>query len=383
MAESVAAFALAGNILQFTEFATKFTNKCISIHRSAGGVSNELRKLHDLVTRQQNTSRGLHLSEAERTKLLPEHSEVLQVSDQCSKKFSEIRGTLDGIGLKGNKTTWGTVTTEFKATWNEKKIEDLRSDVMLFGQGLQTALLYSLRDLAIKSEEQQKIVLEKLGIIQEGVGNRIFSSPDEIEEGEETSWDGPGDAVIAFVTRTIGAKPGERKASAQRLRDGIVQRILSTPESKVHLGAVDPLPADLSNTRQEELHAAFLASLVYNVMEDRHLRITKAHKDIFQWLFESPSEDTTAWANFKEWLESDASLYWITGKAGSGKSTLMKFICDEKDTEPPSTATQGRCYPHLLNWAKDRPLIIASFYFWASGSEMESSPKGLFMSLIS
>ncbi|KAK1579156.1 uncharacterized protein LY79DRAFT_672684 [Colletotrichum navitas] len=141
LCESVAAFALAGNILQFAEFATKFANKCIKIHRSGGGAPNELREPYDFVTRQQTTSRGLHQSEAERTKLLPEHSEVLQVSDQCSKKFSEIRGTLDDIVLKGNKIAWGTATTAFKATWNEKKIVDLRSDVMLFSQGLQTALL--------------------------------------------------------------------------------------------------------------------------------------------------------------------------------------------------------------------------------------------------
>ncbi|KAK2006326.1 hypothetical protein LZ32DRAFT_570436 [Colletotrichum eremochloae] len=392
MAESIAAFALAGNILQFTEFAAKFANKCIEIHRAGGSAPDELREIHDFVTRQQTTSQRLHISEAERAKLLPEHTEVLHVSDQCSKKFSEILGTLDRIGLKGNKTTWGTVTAAFKATWNEKKIEGLRSDFMLFNQGLQTALLRSLRDFAINSEAQQKIILGKLDSIQEGAENHTSSSSSDNTEGVgETFWDKPGDAVIAFVTRTIDAKSGERLSSAHRLRDAIIRRILSTPESTVPLVGGEPLTAELPNTRQEELQAAFLASFVYNVMDDRHTRITKAHEDTFRWLFQRPSEDTTKWANFKEWLESDASLYWITGKAGSGKSTLMKFICDAEsppqiqegeDNAPPSTATQGRCYPHLLKWAKDRPLIIASFYFWASGSDMESSPMGLCQSLV-
>ncbi|KAK1959648.1 hypothetical protein LY78DRAFT_685756 [Colletotrichum sublineola] len=390
MAESIAAFALAGNILQFTEFAAKFANKCIEIHRAGGSAPDELRELHDFVTRQQTTSQRLHISEAERTKLLPEHTEVLRVSDQCSKKFSEILGTLDRIGLKGNKTAWGTVTAAFKATWNEKKIEGLRSDVMLFNQGLQTALLRSLRDFAIKSEAQQKAILGKLDSIQDGAENHTSSSSSDNIEGGETSWDKPGDAMIAFVTRTINAKSGERLSSAHRLRDAIIRRILSTPESTVHLVGGEPLTAESPNGRQEELQAAFLASFVYNVMDDRHTRITKAHEDTFRWLFQCPSENTTKWANFKDWLESDASLYWITGKAGSGKSTLMKFICDAEippqiqveDNASPSTATQGRCYPHLLNWAKDRPLIIASFYFWASGSDMESSPMGLCQSLV-
>ncbi|KAK2021271.1 hypothetical protein LX32DRAFT_668742 [Colletotrichum zoysiae] len=380
MAE-VAAFALAGNILQFTEFATKFANRCVKFHRAGGSAFQELRELHDFVAHQQTTSQRLHLSEAERTTLLPEHAEVLHVSDQCSKKFSEIRGTLDRIGFKDNKTAWGTVAAAFKATWNEKKIEDLRNDVMLFSQGLQTALLRSLRDFATKSEAQQKAMLEKLDIIQEGVGHRTFSSADNIEGGGGTSWDEPGDAVIAFVTRTIDAEPGERLASAQRLRDGIIRRILSTPESTVHYVAEDSLETDSPNTRHEELQAAFLASFVYNVMDDRHQRITKAHEDTFRWLFQRPTEATAKWANFIDWLESDASLYWITGKAGSGKSTLMKFIFDGENNKPLSPASQGRCYQHLLNWSKDRPLIIASFYFWASGTEMESSPTGLYMSL--
>ncbi|KAK2060200.1 hypothetical protein LY76DRAFT_625342 [Colletotrichum caudatum] len=382
MLEGVAALALAGNIVQFIEFATKFAKKCDEIHQAGGSAPHELRQLRDFVAHQQaRLSQQPHLSKDQRATLLQEHNEVLHVSDQCSKKFSEIRETLDRIGLNANMTAWRTVITAFKATWNERKIEGLKNDAVLFTQGLHTIVLRSLRDFATRSEAQQKIVLEKLDIIQEGVENHTFSLADHVERGGESSWDEPGDAVIAFVTRAIDAEPGERLASAQRLRDGIIRRILSTPESAVHSVAADTLVTDFSNTRQEKLQAAFLASFVYNAMDDRHLRITKAHEHTFRWLFGCPSEETNRWANFQKWLESDESLYWITGKAGSGKSTLMKFICDGEDDEHPPTATRGRCYPHLSTWANDRPLIIASFYFWASGTEMESSPTGLYMSL--
>ncbi|GKT94312.1 hypothetical protein Ct61P_12162 [Colletotrichum tofieldiae] len=391
MAEAVAAFALAGNVLQFTEFATKFIDKCVKIQRAGGSAPDELRELRDIVARQQAASQRLHVSETARTTLSSKNTEILHVSDQCSKKFSEIQGILNRIGLRDNKTTWGTVTTAFKTTWNQKKIEDLRSDVMLFSQGLQTALLHSLWDLATKSEEQQNEILLKLGVIQENTGKLHHSSPDNAEDDDEISWDEPGDAVIAYVTRTLDVQSGERLASAQRLRDGILRRILSTPGSTVHLAAGDYPTTDLSDPRQEELQAAFLASLVYDVMDDRHSRIIEAHEKTFRWLFQPPSEDTAKWANFKEWLESDASLYWITGKPGSGKSTLMKFVCDAEDSAPieageenasSSAVAQGRCYAHLSNWAKRQPLVVVSFYFWASGSEMESSPKGLYMSLI-
>jgi ABC-type thiamine transport system ATPase subunit len=54
-------------------------------------------------------------------------------------------------------------------------------------------------------------------------------------------------------------------------------------------------------------------------MDNREERILEAHEKTFRWIFkDSP---------FKHWLESKtgSNLFWISGKAGSGKSTLMKL----------------------------------------------------------
>ncbi len=52
-----------------------------------------------------------------------------------------------------------------------------------------------------------------------------------------------------------------------------------------------------------------------------------AYQKTFQWIFRSTSE-STAWDNFTSYLSrTDINTpYFINGKAGSGKSTLMKFI---------------------------------------------------------
>ena len=125
-------------------------------------------------------------------------------------------------------------------------------------------------------------------------------------------------------------------------------------------------------------HRALLASLSYDLMKDREGRISEAHESTFQWLFTDTHEGN--WTNFKEWLESGDSLYWITGKPGSGKSTLMKYICS------PITSTKEdhvpRCQEYLTAWSGDKQLIIATFYFWSSGIEMQTTGKGLLMSLL-
>ncbi|KAG4262773.1 hypothetical protein FPRO03_10136 [Fusarium proliferatum] len=75
------------------------------------------------------------------------------------------------------------------------------------------------------------------------------------------------------------------------------------------------------------------------------------------------------WDSFINWLQSDLPVYWITGKPGSGKSTLMKFLISDSRTRAA-----------LKEWNKD-PIIIAHF-FWKPGSMMQHSFKGLLCSLL-
>ncbi|KAH7233732.1 hypothetical protein IWW34DRAFT_906212 [Fusarium oxysporum f. sp. albedinis] len=75
------------------------------------------------------------------------------------------------------------------------------------------------------------------------------------------------------------------------------------------------------------------------------------------------------WDNFIDWLKSDRSVYWISGKPGSGKSTLMKFLIS--DSRTPDA---------LKEWNKDA--IIIAHFFWKPGSMMQHSFKGLLCSLL-
>lgn len=75
--------------------------------------------------------------------------------------------------------------------------------------------------------------------------------------------------------------------------------------------------------------------------------------------------------SFLEWLGSGDGIYHISGKAGSGKSTLVKFLCQN-----PSLMSE------LEGWAKDKKLVFANFFFWASGDMQQRSLEGLYRSLL-
>ncbi|KAF1971755.1 hypothetical protein BU23DRAFT_581283 [Bimuria novae-zelandiae CBS 107.79] len=87
-----------------------------------------------------------------------------------------------------------------------------------------------------------------------------------------------------------------------------------------------------------------------------------------EWIFDRQK------TSFGSWLESEEptdGIFYITGKAGSGKSTLMKFIAED-----------SRTMESLEKWTGDSDLHQPSYYFWNQGTEMQKSGVGLFQSLL-
>lgn len=167
-------------------------------------------------------------------------------------------------------------------------------------------------------------------------------------------------------------------------------------EAEIGYRGSDPGLINLSSPDLERVQSLYVASLQYDGMVDRQHRIAKAHESTFRWVIEGEESlddplPTCTWSDFRTWLESSEQLYWITGKAGSGKSTLMKFLCSptpettdgaQPGSEPNGVHEQCRCHPHLTHWSYPKKLIILSFYFWNSGFEIQMTQAGLFRTLL-
>ncbi len=72
-----------------------------------------------------------------------------------------------------------------------------------------------------------------------------------------------------------------------------------------------------------------------------------------------------------DWLRTGKGIYWVSGKAGSGKSTLMKYLHNHKET---ATA--------LRSWAGNKNLVTAGHFFWYAGTDMQKSQQGLLQTLL-
>ena len=116
-----------------------------------------------------------------------------------------------------------------------------------------------------------------------------------------------------------------------------------------------------------------LKSLHYKTIKTRQVNVKEAHAETFEWIFNDPEDPVKPRTRFKEWIQSESKngIYWISGKAGSGKSTLMKFLNNH-----PVTLSM------LESWSGGEKLVIASHFFWSSGNVMQKSQEGLLQSLL-
>ena len=101
--------------------------------------------------------------------------------------------------------------------------------------------------------------------------------------------------------------------------------------------------------------------------QSRLSQITGAFAGTFSWIF-SEELQFTAWLS--DSLEDESSIFWIQGKPGSGKSTLMKYIFENDKTLK------------LLKSNMDGEWIKISFFAYDRGSSVQKSIEGLLQEMI-
>jgi hypothetical protein len=100
-----------------------------------------------------------------------------------------------------------------------------------------------------------------------------------------------------------------------------------------------------------------LDELRFEGMSHRYTSVRKAHTGTFEWAFSNQLSD---------WLRSDDTLFWVTGKPGSGKSTLMKRLVGDPRTSQ-----------LLCEWSGAEEPVVASYFYWIKGTELQRSDMGL------
>jgi energy-coupling factor transporter ATP-binding protein EcfA2 len=124
------------------------------------------------------------------------------------------------------------------------------------------------------------------------------------------------------------------------------------------------------HTRDKEL---LLESLNSGSPFTRVNNIGEVHEGTFEWIFNLRSLPAVP---FITWLQEGKGFFWIKGKPGSGKSTMIKFLAGLADPNEPTLQ-------YLQSWAAPQYPCIISFYFWLpDASKIQNSFRGFCCSLL-
>jgi len=119
-----------------------------------------------------------------------------------------------------------------------------------------------------------------------------------------------------------------------------------------------------NEAKEAQKRLAIIDSLRFPDMSLRKDAIRPTYRKTFEWIFDTNH-------SFRSWLQYGTGIFWISGQAGSGKSTLMKFISDHAST-----------HSMLETWASPFVSHSLDFYFWYTGSQLQKSQEGLLRSIL-
>ncbi|KAI6765579.1 hypothetical protein HG530_006649 [Fusarium avenaceum] len=342
--DPVTAVGLASAIISFVPLGINLLKNAREIRDSVDD-SLERNQTRKAVTEEMQAV-SQRLRPTDQTRIAPEQKGLHDLALKCHELSQQILKLLDKIKPKP-QSSFGTYRSAFRAWSKESEIKDLEKRL----DDCRSQLALGLVDL---SNQNTTAYCEKLLSIAQNDASRLEELHGHIETLKKGVEVGQiGTEVCDQVRRLLGLQEDALAAIYQ-------QRILR--------------------------------SMRFDGMHERDDRVHLPHESTFEWLLEdnepadqeksqpalntAEKEEVIAAklklrTTFLSWLSSSEGIFHISGKLGSGKSTLMKLLYTH-----PQTRTQ------LQKWAGSDYLLISRFFFWKPGPELQKSLDGLCRSLL-
>ncbi|KAK6822022.1 hypothetical protein PG987_014847 [Apiospora arundinis] len=336
--EAVAAFGLATSVFTFVEFAAKLLKGVKEVYST--GSLPELDRMQNGTVELQRFVKQL----TDPTGLAAAGSvnELDRLAKECAALASQMIDILGKIYTSGHKSSWHNKAL---IPWKARR------------------KLGELAFIQSRINSHRSSILEQLAFI-------IQNDHDDNTEKIRTQL---GSMQRDLITALDKSKPNTPQGHSDIIH--ILHDVKLKLESLVSV--------DSSAKRANKI----LDMLWFSDMLVREASVNDPACGSYSWILQMPQgrQDSpihhggitdkrqTTRSHFNMWLKSGQGIFYISGKPGSGKSTLMKFLSQHTHTRQ-----------QLETWAEasSRQLVLVSFFFWISGSELQRSVVGLYRAIL-
>jgi hypothetical protein len=378
MAEAVAALGVAAAAVQFFDFSLKTLSLCKQIRDSEKGVTQVNQELESCMKKLKEIFEELNPN----VNLTVANRPITKARQDCVAVIGDLEKLLHDVKLKSSDKNFPAVKAAFRVMKGKRRIEVLQNKLSEAQRRFLAAVsMETKNDVARLLEEQGKIndTMQNT-ILPELLKTHASSTSGHAKTHKKLEDTGIASSSAHKTTHSMLANvQRDQKASGKQI--STMQSALSGEIAQIESRADKTYSTAQTTTN----HKAFLDSLWYAEIFDRQQTIKPPSFDTFEWIFDDsilpedisklPSESDRVRemmrGSFARWLRDDERLFWISGKVGSGKSSLMSLIQDDPRT--------GQA---LAGWAQGRRLHTFSFYFWRPGSPLQRRIHGLLRSLL-
>ena len=435
--EAIAALGLVSNAIQLIDFTAKLISQSASFLQSSSDAIPENLRITTLVNENRNQIRKIL---AETGTLTAEETALHQAAKTCDHRVTDLLSVLERLRVQprsdGTRSKRMRVWIALKSHWKRDEVTARRADLEQAQRQLNTALLHFIRSsqasgfdelrtrltdidsavalLASKSDIERIITqqsdkfhrsLDSLNVrhdrhdaAQERTLQQISQAHLEsqahskwtAEKIDHLTWavltqgergraaeliqslkfpdiDARIDMILEAADRTFGWILGDGSNSIDHLDDDGTKDSIDSHDTEDSDNTESTEDLDSTNDRDDSDDV----NSTSGTDSGNYINQADEIDDDGNNNSSSSLPQDRARTTFEDWLANGTGIFWLSGKAGSGKSTLMKFLQQHRRTREMLTV-----------WADTDPLIVASHFFWYSGSYMQKSHEGLLRSLL-
>ena len=349
MADPFTALTVCCAALQFLDFGAKFIEKTYKVYKSTDGATRNVIELEVAAGRLKAAARANDAQQSQTASTTPAESRLITLCSECETFADKLVNSLATPKTNGKPGLRESAKMVFKV---DRRREELRASEK------------RLEALRLEMNAQLLSILS-IGCSALRCSHALEATNDIIDDRQ------------AAATRTLNDIQARDAASSASMSNELKQ-LRSELVSRLDLRYSQGLDPDdvrsllerlINDAKVTKVKQSLLGSLYYEGMNTRREVIHETHADTYEWIY-SPDEERGRTAHLQEWLKTGRGIFWVSGKPGSGKSTLMKLL-----------SGHSRTFELLHVWAANSRLIAASFYFWTNGNEMQKSQAGLLRSM--